>query len=93
MPDCDPHSTVLLDVNLPSGSSLCFVETVLLPVNFNQVFITVFIEFLISSKAHAPLHVTALYCSQANWMSFLVISDVSLEDIFIVAAFTAAEVY
>ena len=93
MPDCDPHSAVLLDVNLPSGSSLCFVETVLFPLSFNQVFITVFIEFLISSKAHAPLHWTALYCSQANWMSFLVISDVFLEDIFIVAAFTAAEFY
>ena len=56
VPDCDFHSTVLLDLFISSEASIC--STVAFPPlrNSDYVIVTVSIDFPINSKQDTPFH-------------------------------------
>ena len=59
LPDCDSHSSAVLDLCLFSDASICS-SMIFSPVgNSDHVVVSVFIDFPANSKQDVPFHCTA----------------------------------
>ena len=65
-PDCDSHSTALLDLFLSSDASICSTMTFLPLGNSDHVIVSVSIDFPIHSKQDTPFHRLAYHCSHGD---------------------------
>ena len=67
IPDCDSHSTALLDLFLSSDASIC--STMVFPPlgNSDHVAVSVSIDFPTNSQWDAPFHHIAYDYSRADW--------------------------
>ena len=91
IPDCDSHSSALLDLFFSSDTSIC--STVAFPTlgNSDHVAASVSIDFPINSKQDASFHCIAYSYSHANWDGLCdQLRDVPWEDIFKLTACTTA---
>ena len=89
--NCDSNSPALLDLVIPSDSSICSTVAFQLLGNFNHVFVSVSIDFLSNSLWDVPLHCTAYDYSHVNWHDLHDHStDSPWEDILRVGASVAA---
>ena len=70
IPDCDSHSTALLDLFISPEASIC--STMVSPPlgNSDHVVVSVFLEFLSYSQQVALFHRIAYEYSHADWKSF-----------------------
>ena len=86
--DCNSHSFTLLDFFLSFDASIC--STMDLPPlgNFDNVVVSVSIDFLINSKRNALFHCIDYDYSCADWD--VNVRDVSWEDVFKFSASAAA---
>ena len=93
IPDCDSHSTALLDLFISSDTSIC--STMAFPPlgNSDHVVVSVSIDFPINSKQDTPFHHVVYDYSRANWDGLRDhLRDVPWEDIFkLSASATASE--
>ena len=92
IPDCDSHSTALLDFFLSSDTSIC--STMAFPPlgNSDHVVVSVSIDFLSNSQQDAPFHHTAYDYSRADWDGLCDhIRDVPWEGIFKLGTSAAGE--
>ena len=69
IPDCDFHSPALLDLDLPSDTSIC--STIAFPPlgNSDHVVASVSTDFPTNSKQYVPFHCIAYDYSHADWSS------------------------
>ena len=91
IPDCDAHSTALLDFFLSSDASIC--STMAFPPlgNSDHVVVLVSIDFPTNSQQDAPFHCIAYDYSCADWDGLCIhLRDVPWEDIFKLGASAAA---
>ena len=91
IPDCDSHSTALLDLFVSSDISIC--STMAFPPlgNSDHVVVSVSIHFPTNSQQDAPFHRIAYEYSCADWDGLRDhLRDVPWEDIFKLGASTAA---
>ena len=91
IPDCDSHSTALLDFFPSSDASIC--STMAFPPlgNSDHVVVSVSIDFPTNSQQDAPFHSIAYDYSRADWDGLREhVRDVPWEDIFKLGAFAAA---
>ena len=91
VPDCDSHSCALLDLFISFSASI--YTTVAFPPfrNFNQVVVSVFIDFPSYSQWDASFHRIAYDYSRADWDGLRdYLRDVPLEDILKLSASAAA---
>ena len=90
IPDCDSYSPALLDLFLPSNTSICSTKVFPPLGNSDHVVVSVSIDFPSNSKrANAPFH--CIEYSRANWDSLHDhLRDVPREDIFKLGASAAA---
>ena len=67
IPDCDSHSSALLDLFISSDASIC--STMAFPPlgNSDHVVVSVSIDFPINSKQDTPFHRVAYDYSDADW--------------------------
>ena len=73
LPGCDSHSPTLLDLLLPSDTSVCFTMAFPPLGNSDHVVVSVSIDFLSNSKHDAPFHHIAYdYCC-ADWAVLVII--------------------
>ena len=72
MPDCDSHSSALLDLFLSSDASICSMAFPLLE-NSDHVLVSVSIDFPSNTKQDALFCYIAYDYSRAHWYSFLII--------------------
>ena len=92
VPDCDFHSTVLLDLFISSEASIC--STVAFPPlrNSDYVIVTVSIDFPINSKQDTPFHHVTYDYSHTDWNGLCDhLRDVPREGIFKLGASAASE--
>ena len=92
VPDCDFHSTVLLDLFISSEASIC--STVAFPPlrNSDYVIATVSIDFPINSKQDTPFHHVTYDYSHTDWNGLCDhLRDVPREGIFKLGASAASE--
>ena len=91
IPDCDSHSSTLLDLFLSSDASIC--STMAFPPlgNSDHVVVSVSIDFPANSQQGAPFHHIAYDYSRADWDGLRDhLRDVPWEDIFKLSASAAA---
>ena len=91
IPDCDSHSSALLDFFLSSDASIC--STMAFPSlgNSDHVVVSVSIDFPINSKQDTPFHRMAYDYSRADWDGLRDhLRDVPWENIFKLGVSTAA---
>ena len=92
IPDCDSHSTALLDLFFSSDASIC--STMAFPPllgNSDHVVLSASIEFPINSKQHAPFHRIAHEYSRADWHGLCDhLRNVPYDNIFKLSASTVA---
>ena len=82
IPDCDSHSTALLDLFLFPDASICSAMAYPPLGTFDHV-VSVSIDFLLNSQRDAPFHHIAYDYSRADWNGLCDhLRDVSWEDIF-----------
>ena len=67
IPDCDPHSPALLDLFIPSDTSICSTMTFSQLGNSDDVAVSFYIDFPINLKQDAPFHHIAYDYSCADW--------------------------
>ena len=72
IPDCDSHSSALLDLFLSSDASICSMAFPLLE-NSDHVLVSVSIDFPSNTKQDALFCYIAYDYSHAHWYSFLII--------------------
>ena len=89
--DCDSLSTALLDLFLPSDTSICSTMTFLPLGNSNHVVASVSIGFTSNSKRNTLFHCIAYDYSRADWDGLCYhLRDAPWEDIFKLSASSAA---
>ena len=91
IPDCDSHSTALLDLFFSSNANIC--STMAFPQlgNSDHVVVSVSIDLTPNSKRDAPFHRIAYDYSRADWDGLRDhLRDVPWEDIFKLGASAAA---
>ena len=91
IPDCDSHSSALLDLFLSSDASIC--STMAFPPlgNSDHVVVSVSIDFPTNSQQDAPFYRIAYDYSRADWDRLPDhLRDVPWEDIFKLSASAAA---
>ena len=90
-PDCDSHSSALLDLFISSNSSICSTMALLPLGNSDHVAVSVSTDFPINSKRDANFHRIACDYSRANWDGLRDhLRDTPWEDIFKLSAYAAA---
>ena len=90
IPDCDSHSTALLDLFISSDASICSTMTFPLSKNSDHVAVSVSIDFPSYSQQDAPFHCIAYDYSRADWNVLRDhLRDVPLEDTFKLSASAA----
>ena len=92
IPDCDSHSTAILDLFLPSEASIC--STMAFPPlgNSDHVVVSVSIDFPTNSQHDTPFHGIAYDYSRADWDGLCDhLRDVPWEDIFKLGASAGSE--
>ena len=67
IPDCDFHSTALLDLFISSDASICSTMTFPPLRNSGHVVVSVSIDFLSNSQLDAPFHRTAYDYFRDDW--------------------------
>ena len=91
IPDCDFHSTALLDLFLSSEASICSIMAFPTLGNSDHVVVSVSIDFPINSKQDVPFNNVAYDYSRADWDGLRDhLRDVPWEDIFKLSASAAA---
>ena len=84
-------SPVLLDLFLPSDTSICYTIAFSPLGNSDHVVVSVSIDFPVNSKQDAPFHRIAYDYSLADWDGLGDhLADVPWEDVFKFGAFSAA---
>ena len=68
IPDCDSHSSALLDLFLSSGASICSTMAFSPLGNSDHIVVSVSIDFPINSKQDTPFHRVAYDYSRAIYM-------------------------
>ena len=66
IPDCDPHSPALLDLLIPSDTSICYTMA-FSPLGNSDHVVSVYIDFPINLKQDASFHRIAYDYSCADW--------------------------
>ena len=66
-PDCDSHSSALLDLFICSDAIICSTMTFPPMRNSDHVVVSVSIDFQLNSKRDAPFHQIAYHYSPADW--------------------------
>ena len=91
VPDCDSHGCALLDLFISFSASI-YITVAFPPFrNFNQVVVSVFIDFPSYSQWDASFHRIAYDYSRADWDGLRdYLRDVPLEDILKLSASAAA---
>ena len=91
IPDCDSHSSALLELFLSSDTSICSTMAFAPLGNSDHVVVSVSIDFPTNSHQDAPFHRIAYDYSRADWDGVHDhLRDVSWEDIFKLGASAAA---
>ena len=91
IPDCDSHSSALLDLFLYSDASICCTMAFPPLGNSDHVVVSVFIDFPVNSKQDTPFHHMAYDYSCVDWDGLRDhLQDVPWEDIFKLSASAAA---
>ena len=91
IPDCDSHSSALLDLFIYNDASICSTMAFNPLGNSDHVVVPVSIDFPINSKQDTPFHHIAYDYSCADWDCLHDhLRDVPLEDIFKLSASAAA---
>ena len=91
IPDCDSHSTALLDLFLSSDASICSTMAFAPLGNSDHVVVSVSIDFPTNSQMDAPFHRIAYDYSCADWNGLCDhLRDVPWEDVFKLGASAAA---
>ena len=87
IPDCDPHSPALLDLLIPSDTSICSTMAFSPLGNSDHVVVSVSIDFPSNSQRDAPFHRIAYDYSRADWDGLCDhLRDVPWENIFKLSA-------
>ena len=90
IPDCDSHSSALLDLFLSSDASICSTMA-FPPLGNSDHVVSVSIDFPTNSQRDAPFHRIAYDYSRADWDGLCDhLRDVTWEDIFKLGASAAA---
>ena len=93
IPDCDPHSSALLDLFFSSDASICSTMT-FPPLGNSRHLVSVSIHFLSNTKWDALFHCIASGYSHTGWDSLCShLKDVPWEDIFKLGASAAASAF
>ena len=74
IPDCDSHSSALLDLFLSSDASIC--PTMAFSPLGNSDVVSVSFDFPSNSQQDAPFHCIAYYYSRSDWTVFVIISEI-----------------
>ena len=83
IPDCDSHSSALLDLCISSDASICSAKAFPPLRNSDHVAVSVSIDFPSYSQQDALFHCTAYDYSRADWDGLRdSLRDVPWEDIF-----------
>ena len=91
IPDCDSHSSALLDLFISSDASISSTMAFTPLGNSDHVVVSVSIDFPINSKQDTPFHRVDYDYSRANWDGLCDhLRDVPWEDIFKHSASAAA---
>ena len=91
IPDCDSHSSALLDLLLSSGANICSTMAIPPLGNSDHVVVSVSIGFPTNSQWDALFHCIAYDYSHADWDGLHDhLRDVPWEDIFKLGASAAA---
>ena len=91
IPDCDFHSSALLDLFLTSDASICSMMAFAPLGNSDHAVVSVSIDFPTNSQQDAPFHRIAYDYSRADWDDLRDhLRDVPWEDIFKLGASAAA---
>ena len=70
IPDCDPHSSALLDLFISSDASICSALAFPPSGNSDHVTVSISIDFPSNSQQDAPFHHIAYDYSCADWDRF-----------------------
>ena len=90
-PDCDSHSSALLDLFISSDASICSTMASPLLGNSNHVVVSVSVDFPSNLQRDAPFHSIVYDYSRADWDGFRDhLTNVPCEDIFTINASAAA---
>ena len=73
IPNCDSHSSALLDLFISSDASICSTMVFPLLGNSAYVVVSVSMDFPTSSKRDALVHYIAYDYSRADWTVFVII--------------------
>ena len=92
IPDCDSHSTALLDLFISSDASICSTMTFPLSKNSDHVAVSVSIDFPSYSQRDLPFHCIVYDYSSADRDGLRDhFRDVPWEDIFKLSSSAASE--
>ena len=91
IPDCDSHSSALLDLFISSDASICFTMAFPQLGNSDHIVASVSIDFPSYSQWDAPFHCITYDYSRADWDCLPDhLRDVPWEDIFNLGTSAAA---
>ena len=91
IPDCDSYGPALLNLLLPSDTSICSTMAFSPQGNSDHVLVSVSIDFPSNSQQDAPFHRRAYDYSRTDWDGLPDhLRDITWENIFKLGAFAAA---